>query len=156
MSSAQSSEPSVREPPYPSPVQTYHRTTYPSISPLLPSLSCAGKHVIITGGGSGIGRACAHSFAAAGARIISLIGRNDDSLKATSELIKRDYPEVVVWDWRVDITKEKNVVSMARDIGRWDMLINSAGYLPSNCQIVNTNVEDWWQGFEVRTVWLTR
>ena len=44
-------------------------------------MSVAGKHVIITGGGSGVGADMAQRFASAGARV-TIMGRNADTLKA--------------------------------------------------------------------------
>ncbi|KIK58413.1 hypothetical protein GYMLUDRAFT_246118 [Collybiopsis luxurians FD-317 M1] len=49
---------------------TYHRSTYPSISPSKPSLSQAGRTVLITGGGGSIG--C--SFAKASASRVIVVG----------------------------------------------------------------------------------
>ena len=39
----------------------------------------AGKNIIVTGGGSGIGRCTAHELASLGAQVV-LIGRKDDKL----------------------------------------------------------------------------
>ena len=44
-------------------------------------MSVAGKHVVITGGGSGVGAACGAVFAAAGAQV-TLMGRNAKTLAA--------------------------------------------------------------------------
>jgi NAD(P)-dependent dehydrogenase (short-subunit alcohol dehydrogenase family) len=46
----------------------------------------AGKHVVITGAGSGIGRACAARFAAEGARVVAS-DRDGDSGRAVAEAI---------------------------------------------------------------------
>ena len=48
--------------------------------PVLLSAPLAGQHALITGGGSGIGLACAQALAADGARV-SLLGRNADKLR---------------------------------------------------------------------------
>ncbi|KAE9398979.1 NAD(P)-binding protein [Gymnopus androsaceus JB14] len=54
---------------------TYHKDTYPSISPTKPSLTQVGKTVLITGGGAGLGFEIARSFAKAGASRIIIICR---------------------------------------------------------------------------------
>ncbi|KAE9401800.1 short-chain dehydrogenase/reductase [Gymnopus androsaceus JB14] len=54
---------------------TYHRDTYPSISPTKPSLTQTGKTILITGGGDGIGLEIARSFAKARASRIIIVGR---------------------------------------------------------------------------------
>ncbi|KAE9394835.1 short-chain dehydrogenase/reductase [Gymnopus androsaceus JB14] len=54
---------------------TYHRDTYPSISPTKPSLTQTGKTILITGGGGGLGFEIARSFAKASASRIIVVGR---------------------------------------------------------------------------------
>ncbi|KAJ3867199.1 short-chain dehydrogenase/reductase [Lentinula novae-zelandiae] len=54
---------------------TFHHDTYPAISSTNPSLSQAGKTVLITGGGSGIGFEIVRSFAKAKASRIIIVGR---------------------------------------------------------------------------------
>ena len=44
----------------------------------------AGQVIVVTGGGSGIGRCTAHELAALGARVV-LIGRNADQLRAVQD-----------------------------------------------------------------------
>ncbi len=51
-----------------------------------------GKTVMVTGGGSGLGRCTAHELAALGAGL-ALVGRNPDKLRTAAEEIARVYPE---------------------------------------------------------------
>ncbi|CAI6335357.1 unnamed protein product [Periconia digitata] len=76
------------EPAFPAPVPTWHNDIYPAIDPTNPALSQAGKTVIITGAGTGIGRATALAFAAAKAKHIILLGRTMSTLKETLSLIR--------------------------------------------------------------------
>ncbi|MEN9559153.1 MAG: hypothetical protein RLZZ502_364 [Pseudomonadota bacterium] len=48
-----------------------------------------GKVVLVTGGGSGIGRCTAHELAALGAQVV-LLGRNLEKLQAVDAEIKLD------------------------------------------------------------------
>lgn len=63
---------------------TIHRAPYPAISPTKPALSQAGKTVLITGGGVGIGKAIAHNFVLASAATIVIIGRRVNKLQETA------------------------------------------------------------------------
>ncbi|KIK64762.1 hypothetical protein GYMLUDRAFT_400549 [Collybiopsis luxurians FD-317 M1] len=78
--------------------KTFHHNTYPAISPLKPTLSQAGKTVLITGGGDEKGIEIARSFAKASASRIILVSRRigvledaasklQDEFKATSTII---------------------------------------------------------------------
>ncbi len=49
-------------------------------------MELAGKHVVVTGAGSGIGRACATRFAAEGARVVAS-DRDGDRVRAVGEAI---------------------------------------------------------------------
>ena len=88
----------------------------------------AARVVVVTGGGSGIGRCTAHELAALGARVV-LIGRNADKLQAVVGEITHDGGQA---DLKVcDIRKEEAVRSCVAAIvaahGRIDGLVNNAG-----------------------------
>lgn len=68
------------QPPYPAPVTEWHNDTYDAIHPQRPELSQAGKTVVVTGAGSGIGREVVNAFALAGARAIHILGRTKQTL----------------------------------------------------------------------------
>lgn len=63
--------------------RTYHRTSYPAISPTDTKNSQAGRTVLITGSTGGIGFATARAFLAAGADTVVVTGRNGDRLRAS-------------------------------------------------------------------------
>ena len=51
-----------------------------------------GKTVMVTGGGSGLGRCTAHELASLGAGL-ALVGRKPEKLAATRDELARIYPE---------------------------------------------------------------
>lgn len=89
------------------------------------SQNLAGKVVLITGGGTGIGRASAEQFLARGAKVF-VTGRREDPLKA----LKADHPDSVAF-LTADVTKRgeaKRVVeAVLREWDHLDVLVNNAG-----------------------------
>lgn len=88
-----------------------------------------GKHVIVTGGSSGIGQATAAELLRRGASVC-LLARNQERLaQAKAELTKNASPDAVT-TLALDVSKESEVQSqMARYLSERsvDMLINNAG-----------------------------
>jgi len=87
-----------------------------------------GKTAIVTGGGQGIGLACAEALAEAGARVV--IADRDAALakSATAELSGKGFQaEMAV----MDVTDSRRVSELADDLvgrhGRVDILVNNAG-----------------------------
>jgi 2-deoxy-D-gluconate 3-dehydrogenase len=97
---------------------------------ILEKFSLKGKSGIITGGGSGIGRAIAKGLVQAGAEIV-IAGRNRERLeKAANEI--RPFGGLVV-PVQVDISKIgdiKNLVDRTvKEFGKIDFLFNNAGII---------------------------
>ena len=88
----------------------------------------AGRSVIITGGGRGIGQATARAFAAEGADVL-VLGRTVADLEDTVAQITADGGQA--WLLACDVTDEAQVDDVvARAAGRWDridVLVNNAG-----------------------------
>jgi NAD(P)-dependent dehydrogenase (short-subunit alcohol dehydrogenase family) len=87
-----------------------------------------GRHVIVTGGGRGIGQATALAFAAEGADVL-VVGRQVADLAATVDQIGQAGGQA--WLAECDVTDESAVDAVvARAAERWDaihVLINNAG-----------------------------
>jgi len=88
----------------------------------------ADRVVIVTGGGSGIGRCTAHEFASLGATVV-LVGRNADKLRATVEEIASDggHASQQVCDIRQEDAVRAMVAAVLAEHGRIDGLVNNAG-----------------------------
>ena len=88
----------------------------------------ACRTIVVTGGGSGIGRCTAHELASLGAHVV-LVGRNPDKLIATAQEITGDGGQA---SWHsCDIRREGDVQAMVAQIvqqhGRLHGLVNNAG-----------------------------
>lgn len=140
---------------WPSPVKNYHRDTYPAIDPTSARLSTSGKNVVVTGGGSGIGPVIARSFAKSGAASISILGRTEKTLIETKNSIEKDYPKTKIHTYIADIVDKAALVTAFESIksvvgpGQVDILVANAGYLPGIKPIAESELEDWYNGFEV-------
>ncbi|KAJ5190952.1 uncharacterized protein N7498_009937 [Penicillium cinerascens] len=130
-------------PPLPSFTSVWRNGPYEAISPSRPELSASGKTVIITGAGSGIGRATAVAFARAGADKLVLIGRNEAPLVETQKSL-----ECGSSVHAADVTDEKAIAEIAASTGKWDVMILAAGYVGRPASIRDSSVDDWWKSFE--------
>jgi NAD(P)-dependent dehydrogenase (short-subunit alcohol dehydrogenase family) len=95
-----------------------------------PSLPLAGRSAVVTGGGTGIGRASAEALVADGATV-TLVGRRGDVLEAAADQIRATAPEGAEVRFAVaDVAQEDQVAAAvataAEDIGL-DIAVLSAG-----------------------------
>ena len=142
-----------------SPTKTYHTSAYAAINPSLPALSSAGKNIVITGGGSGIGSEIAKAFAQSGASSIALLGRTEASLLQTKREIETSYNNTTkVSTYVADITNpaalsqsfESHSQSLGGGGAKLHVLVANAGFLPSNGTLLaSPSPEDWFAGFEI-------
>lgn len=88
----------------------------------------AGQVIVVTGGGSGIGRCVAHEVAALGAHAV-LIGRKADKLQSVVDEIYQDggVSSFHVCDIRQEATVKQTVAAVVAAHGRVDALVNNAG-----------------------------
>lgn len=85
---------------------------------------------ILTGGGTGIGRAFADALAAAGAKVV-IASRKEDVLRQTAEELNAKYGAERVFPYACEILDRDQIESLASSVfQRWnsiDILINNAG-----------------------------
>ncbi len=87
-----------------------------------------GQVIIVTGGGSGLGRCTAHELASLGAQVV-IVGRNDDKLQKVKAEILEDGG--LISTFVCDIRDESQVIAVIDAVlaahGRIDGLVNNAG-----------------------------
>jgi NAD(P)-dependent dehydrogenase (short-subunit alcohol dehydrogenase family) len=104
-----------------------------------------GKTALITGGGSGIGRATAILFAREGAQVM-VVGRRSTPLEETVAAIKAQGGEA---SWlAVDVSKSAEVQNLVEEVvklyGKVDILFNNAATFSGLSKtIVEMSEEDW-------------
>lgn len=90
----------------------------------------AGQVIVVTGGGSGIGRCTAHELSHLGATL-ALIGRKTEKLQAVADELRADNAGCAVDIFSCDIREEEKVAetvtAILRRFGRIDGLVNNAG-----------------------------
>jgi 2-keto-3-deoxy-L-fuconate dehydrogenase len=86
--------------------------------------SLKNKHAVITGGGSGIGRAISVLFAQQGAAV-HIIELNADAAAQTANDINTAGGKA--FSYTADISKQEQVLEVFKQIGNVDILVNNAG-----------------------------
>jgi len=138
--------------PFPSFTKTWHNESYDAISPIVrPELSVAGKHVVITGGGTGIGKAVAIGFAEAKASSISILGRRLDRLEAAKAELLARVPDAKVFLYSADLVDSTSTKAafdqIAKQVGKIDIYVSNAGVYADG-PTATTNVDDFMLPFE--------
>src|SRR6202047_3694231 len=113
----------------------------------MPRLS--GKSAFITGGGTGIGRACALAFAAEGAKV-AIAGRRKEPLEAAAREIETSGAIALVVECDVvDRTAVQGALAaVTRHFGAMDILVNNAGAIVVG-SVEETSDEDWNRVIEI-------
>ena len=99
---------------------------------------------IVTGAGSGIGRAIARSFAAEGADVV-LVGRRVEPLEESANMVRALGPRALVLP--ADVSREGDVRELVQraiaELGRIDVLVNNAASPGVDQTVANMTLENW-------------
>ena len=99
------------------------------------------KVIIVTGGGSGIGRCTAHELASLGAQVV-ITGRKIEKLEKTAAEISEDGGKVhfIVCDNRDEEQVKNMIAEVIEKFGKLDGLVNNAGgQFPSALESISAN-----------------
>jgi NAD(P)-dependent dehydrogenase (short-subunit alcohol dehydrogenase family) len=100
-----------------------------------------GRVALVTGGGSGIGRATARRLASEGAHVVAN-DVNDASLAETMDSLAGDGHQSIVGDVSLESTAQEMADVATSRFGRVDVLVNNAG-MPCVLDVTETTVEDF-------------
>ncbi|MFJ3795378.1 SDR family NAD(P)-dependent oxidoreductase [Streptomyces sp. NPDC090088] len=104
----------------------------------------SGRTALVTGGGSGIGRAVALAFAAEGARVV-VAGRRPEPLKETVALIEERGGEALAVP--ADVSRsgdaEALVATAVDHFGSLDVAVNNAGVFRGGVPLADLPEADW-------------
>ncbi|WP_411101017.1 SDR family NAD(P)-dependent oxidoreductase [Streptomyces sp. x-45] len=105
----------------------------------------AGRTALVTGGGSGLGRAITRSLLADGARVV-ITGRGADALKRTADELGPDVvPEVC------DVSRPEDVDALASALAddEISILVNNAGIAGPVAPLTDISPAEWDEVFDV-------
>ena len=116
----------------------------------------AGRVVLVTGGGGGIGRVICRAFIRAGASLV-LLGRNLDTLRATQDLLE---PEAARSDMiaivQADVTRKEDVNRAVESVngrhGHIDVLVNCAAIQGPIGPFATADLDAWARTIEIDLV----
>ncbi len=101
---------------------------------------------IVTGGGTGIGRAFAEALASAGAKVV-IASRREDVLRRTAEEINAKLGSELVFPYEFDIRERAQIEELVAEVyGRWqaiDVLVNNSGLAVP--ETVEDMTDDGWE-----------
>ena len=110
----------------------------------LEKLKLDGRVAVVTGGGQGIGAACAQALAEAGAKVV-IAELIPERAEGTAKALAAQ--GLAVSGVALDVTKSAAVdalaASVAKDHGRVDILVNNAGVAKSDVRAEDTSDDHW-------------
>ena len=110
----------------------------------LEKLKLDGRIAVVTGGGQGIGAACARALAEAGAKVVIAELQPDRAQASAAALVELGLQAEAM---TLDVARSGDVDRVAAEIvdrhGRVDVLVNNAGVAKSDVKAEDTSDEHW-------------
>ncbi|MXV14929.1 SDR family NAD(P)-dependent oxidoreductase [Hufsiella ginkgonis] len=107
--------------------------------------SLAKKSAVITGGGSGIGRAISSLFASQGARVHIIELNADAAAQTVNEIVAAGGAAKA---YSCDVSNQEQVLAIFNEIGNADILVNNAGVAHVG-KVENTSEADFTRIFNI-------
>ena len=99
--------------------------------------------VVVSGGGTGMGRAIARSFSRDGDRVV-ILGRRQQVLAQAARELNADLPSALVTPRAIDLSIPEQVEALATEVGEVDVLVNNAGGVDRADTTSLTEIEAAW------------
>ncbi|KAK7953031.1 short-chain dehydrogenase [Apiospora saccharicola] len=141
---------------YTSITKAFHKEPYPSISPQRPELSHAGKSVLVTGGGGGIGFHIAKAFLQASAATVIIVGRRLDFINKAAAQLGQEFPDSKVLGLQCDVASSADVDRVWADLRKRgvavDVLVLNATIVPPPKPLLELGAESLRDNFNVNVI----
>ncbi|KAF2666299.1 NAD(P)-binding protein [Microthyrium microscopicum] len=136
-----------------------HREPYPAVSPTRPELSQAGKAVLVTGGGTGVGYSIAQSFVRAAADTVIIIGRRESVIAEAASKLEKEAKSVgtgtKIISRSLDATDLAKVDAFWNDLAAQgvnvDVYVANAAKFSDGKSILELGFDEVWSQIETNT-----
>lgn len=136
--------------------KTVHRKVYPAVSPTRPELGQAGRVVLITGGGTGIGFSIAQSFVHASADTVIIIGRRQPVLETAASRLEAEVKvagtKTKIMTHACDLVKKEDTEALWNHLAAQniivDVLVHSAAKFTEPKPLLELGADEIWSQME--------